>query len=187
MPHDLLRAGRRSWLLPAVVLAALLAVAAPAAAAAPGLSPAASAAVDVAARASTALDLSPYAGRVVVVDFWATTCPACRASLPWLQKLQARWGERGLTALTVNTDRVRSAAERFVAKEQLDLPVIYDSARELATAYQVRGIPHLLFFGRDGILRGKHVGFGPGLDREIEARVEALLVETADAPRDPGK
>ena len=187
MPHDLLRAGRHSWLLPAVVLAALLAVATPAAAAAPGLSPAAGAAVDVAARTSTALDFSPYAGRVVVVDFWATTCPACRASLPWLQKLQARWGERGLTALTVNTDRVRSAAEKFVAKEQLDLPVIYDPARELATAYQVRGIPHLLFFGRDGTLRGKHVGFGPGLDREIEARVEALLVETADAPRDPGK
>ena len=80
----------------------------------------------------TALDLKPYAGRVVYVDFWASWCQPCRSSFPWLNELQKKYGERGLTVLMVNEDHDRKAAEAFLAELGGDLQIVWDVENKFA-------------------------------------------------------
>ena len=127
----------------------------------------------------TALDLKPYAGRVVYVDFWASWCQPCRSSFPWLNELQKKYGERGLTVLMVNEDHDRKAAEAFLAELGGDLQIVWDVENKFALAYELQGMPSSFLIGRDGRLRTSHLGFDPKKTAEVEAEVEALLAEGA--------
>lgn len=179
-------AGIGAWLL---LTMAVVAAVVPLATAAGEPAPAATATLAPAAGATAApadataqvpiLDLAPHAGRVVYVDFWASWCAPCRMALPWLQDMQGSLGESGLTVLTVNLDRDRAAAEAFLAKYDLKLPVVWDPEGKLAAAHKLDGMPTALVFGRDGKLRDRHVGFGPGMKSELETKLRALLAEAA--------
>ncbi|MDO9694610.1 MAG: TlpA disulfide reductase family protein [Candidatus Latescibacteria bacterium] len=127
----------------------------------------------------TALDLKPYAGRVVYVDFWASWCQPCRSSFPWLNELQKKYGERGLTVLMVNEDHDRKAAETFLAELGGDLQIIWDVGNKFALAYELQAMPSSFLIGRDGRLRTSHVGFDPKQTAAVEAEIEALLAEGA--------
>ncbi len=138
----------------------------------------------LAAPAAPALDLSPYAGRVVIVDFWASWCAPCKASLPWLQTLAETYKDQGLTVLLVNVDRDRKAAEAMLAKEGISLPVTWDPDGKIAAAYRLEGMPSSYVYGRDGKLRDSHLGFDPRRTDELERGVTALLAEQPARPGD---
>jgi cytochrome c biogenesis protein CcmG/thiol:disulfide interchange protein DsbE len=138
----------------------------------------------LAASAAPPLDLSPYAGRVIYVDFWASWCAPCKASLPWLQDLQGRRRDEGLTVLLVNVDRDRKAAEAMLARQGVTLPVAWDPDGKIAQAYALEGMPSSFVYGRDGRLRDRHVGFDPRHADELERSIAALLAEPA--PRAAG-
>lgn len=127
----------------------------------------------------TALDLKPYAGRVIYVDFWASWCQPCRSSFPWLNELQKKYGERGLTVLMVNEDHERKAAEAFLAELGGDLQIVWDVEGKLAAAYGLEGMPASYLIDRSGQLRTSHIGFDPKKTAEVEAEIEALLAEGA--------
>jgi thiol-disulfide isomerase/thioredoxin len=133
----------------------------------------------------TALDLKPYAGRVVYVDFWASWCQPCRSSFPWLNELQKKYGERGLTVLMVNEDHDRKAAEAFLAELGGELQIVWDVENKFALAYELQAMPSSFLIGRDGRLRTSHVGFDPKQTAGVEAEIEALLAE--GTPGAPGK
>jgi thiol-disulfide isomerase/thioredoxin len=137
-----------------------------------------------AADTTPTLDLAAHAGEVVYVDFWASWCGPCRSAYPWLQTLHERYAEQGLTVLTVNVDRDRAAAEKFLAALKADLPVIWDPEGVLATEYELQAMPTSYVFGRDGTLRASHVGFDEKKTGEIEAEIEALLAEQPEVDVD---
>jgi thiol-disulfide isomerase/thioredoxin len=135
------------------------------------------------------LDLGPYAGRVVYVDFWASWCAPCKVSLPWLQELQSRHGDEGLTVLLVNVDRDRKAADAMLAKAGITLPITWDPDGRIAKAYGLEGMPSSFVYGRDGQLRDRHVGFDPRHADDLERSVTTLLAEPvspAAAPKEGG-
>ncbi len=133
------------------------------------------------AHGAAALDLSPYSGRVVYVDFWASWCAPCKASLPWLQTLEDQYKDQGLTILLVNVDRDRAAAEAMLEKEAITLPVTWDPDGKIAQAYALEGMPSSFVYGRDGTLRDRHLGFDPRRTDDLERSVVALLAEKAPA------
>jgi thiol-disulfide isomerase/thioredoxin len=119
-------------------------------------------------------DLAAHAGKVVLVDFWASWCKPCQVSLPWLSRLAAEHSE-DLVVLAVNLDRNLAAAERMLADIDPHVVVIHDPKGELAGRYDLAGMPTSFLYDRAGVLRATHVGFLPAEADARKAEIIALL------------
>jgi thiol-disulfide isomerase/thioredoxin len=98
-------------------------------------------------------------GRVVYVDFWASWCVPCRASFPWLAKLNERYAARGLTIVAIDLDKDRAAADAFLAKYAAPFKVAFDAPGKTAEAFGVEAMPTSFLIGRDGRVLERHAGF----------------------------
>jgi thiol-disulfide isomerase/thioredoxin len=124
------------------------------------------------------LDVRELRGQVVLVDFWATWCPPCRAAIPELRELHRRYHEHGFEIVGVSLDFQRSALERSVKENELPWPQIYfdrkgqqDAANPLARRLGVESIPYTLLIDREGkvVATGLH---GRALASAVGAVVE---------------
>jgi len=122
--------------------------------------------------------LSSYRGRVVVLNFWASWCPPCRAEMPAFERIHQELAARGLTILAVNatSQDTRQAALRFTEELGLTLPVLFDDNGSAQTSYRIRALPTTFFIDRRGIIRQVVVG-GPLAGAVIESVVNDLLAE----------
>lgn len=127
---------------------------------------------------ATALDLSPYRGKVVYLDFWASWCAPCRESFPWLGDLVHEYGAQNVVVLAVNVDHDRWRAERFLNETHANFPIIYDPQGELATAYKVVGMPSAVLIDRTGKVRFQHEGFSAKRKIGYEEQLQSLVNET---------
>jgi thiol-disulfide isomerase/thioredoxin len=121
------------------------------------------------------LDLAVYRGRVVVVDFWASWCKPCRRSIPWLNQMRAKYGDRGLVVIGVNVDQNGQDAARFLRDVPIDFDVVYDPEGALAARYDVEGMPSTYVYSRAGDLVARHIGFQSSKRPEYETLLERLL------------
>ena len=114
------------------------------------------------------------AGRVVLVEIWATWCPPCRGTLGWLGELKKRHGDRlTVVALAVESDET---AVRKLTKE-LGLPLVWAMGTpDLIRAFgDVSAVPTLLLFDREGRTAASFFGAPPSLHAEAEAKVAGLI------------
>ena len=91
-----------------------------------------------------AVKLSDLRGRPVIINFWATWCPPCRAELPYFNKAFGLYGEDVVFLMVDLTDgnrETQSGAEEFVAENGYSFPVYFDLTGEAASAYQPYSIP----------------------------------------------
>ena len=103
----------------------------------------------------TVQKLSDYVGKgkVTLVDFWASWCGPCRAEIPKLQALKAKYGDKfdvlGV-AVWDNPDDSRKAMEQL----EITWPVIIGTQQltEPTDLYGIKGIPHIIIFGPDGTI-----------------------------------
>lgn len=129
------------------------------------------------ASAADTLDIAQHRGKVVLVDFWASWCEPCRHSFPWLNEMQEKYGDR-LVIIGVNVDRERADANKFLAQVPAHFQLIYDPAGELASKYELLGMPSSYVFDTSGKLVDTHIGFRKGQRAEREAQLRNLLVPT---------
>jgi thiol-disulfide isomerase/thioredoxin len=145
--------------------------------------PAAPAAGDLAPdRVGTTLDgepvlLSSFAGKVVVVSFWATWCPYCLKELPILENIQNVGNGNLIQVIAVNTEERAVFRKALRALESFKMKLAYDPGEASAKAYGVKGIPHLLIIGRDGrivqVYRGYDESSLDGIVADLNAAVAA--------------
>ncbi|MEZ4399425.1 MAG: TlpA disulfide reductase family protein [Kofleriaceae bacterium] len=117
------------------------------------------------------IDLADLRGRVVVVEFWATWCKPCLASLPTLDAAARRWGER-VAVLAVNVDDSAKARALFRARGY-QLRLLADG-EDTSARWMANTLPHAAVVDPAGVVRA--VSSRPAA---IEAAVERLL---ASAP-----
>jgi thiol-disulfide isomerase/thioredoxin len=133
------------------------------------------------ARALPALDgqpaTLPAAGRVVVIDLFATWCGPCRQSLPLLERLRARFGDR-VTFVSVSEDSGADAAAqvaRYAQELKLSGPFLLDVDHALYDRLVVRKLPTTYIVDRHGVVRHINNGFGPGYERRLARWIEDTL------------
>ena len=127
------------------------------------------------ASASDGLDLEQHAGKVVVVDFWASWCVPCRRSFPWMNRMQAQYGDQGLVIIGVNVDRDRDSAAEFLADVPASFKIHYDNDATLAREFGVEAMPSSFVIGRDGQVIARHLGFKVKRQEEYEAVLRKAL------------
>lgn len=94
----------------------------------------------------------PYApGRAAVVEFWATWCPPCRQSIPHLNSLHERSGDRLQVIGVTNEDA--GTVEAFRKSVPMKYSVATDASGGLARHFGVRGIPHAVLVDAQGVVR----------------------------------
>jgi len=109
----------------------------------------------------TALDgrdvnLAALKGKVVMIDFWSTTCVPCVREMPDLKKLYSKYKAQGFEVIGVTLDEDKGILQRFIQKEQIPWPHYYDaqgSTNPLAQEFAIRSIPVVWLIDRQGILR----------------------------------
>jgi peroxiredoxin len=123
--------------------------------------------------------LSDQRGKVVLLDFWATWCPPCRASLPHLQEASDNdsWADRGLVVWAVNDQQSEQEVTNFLADSGFTFPALVDREGTVVSEYGVHGIPMTVIVGRDGKVWNTFVGWGDDSAHEIDAAIEKALAE----------
>ena len=101
------------------------------------------------------------AGKVTMVDFWATWCAPCRASMPRLQTLWQEYSPKGVALYSVDTDdetpNREPAVQEFLLVNRLSFPVVLDDG-SASQAFKVSNLPTLLVVGKDGRVTWRRVG-----------------------------
>jgi thiol-disulfide isomerase/thioredoxin len=116
------------------------------------------------------VDTGRYAGKVLVVTFWASWCAPCRKELPMLEGIQQAAGKDKVQVVAINIedrDVYRKLARRLGS---LNLSVNHDTGKRSSEAYGVNGIPHLVLIGRDGKVIAVHRGYS-------EASLDSIIAE----------
>jgi peroxiredoxin len=103
--------------------------------------------------------LSDLRGKVVLVNFWATWCPPCRAEMPSMEKLnQAMVGE-DFVMLAINVEEnARAVVPAFLEKSPHTFSVLYDDLGVVQKLYGVYNFPKSFVIRKDGIIDDKVIG-----------------------------
>ena len=115
------------------------------------------------------------AGKVVLVDFWASWCGPCKASFPVMADLHRRYAGRGLVILAVSVDEQKAAMDRFVKKHAAPFTVLRDATQKLAAAVNARTMPTAFLLDAEGRVRFVHSGFKEDTGKQYEKEIEELL------------
>ncbi len=105
--------------------------------------------------------LSDFLGKTVVLNFWASWCPPCRAEMPeFLEAYEQRLPQDDFVILAVDklVEDGKGAVEDFVQEFALTFPVAFDASDEVNQRYGVRGLPSTFFIDRNGVLLSKNLG-----------------------------
>lgn len=119
--------------------------------------------------------LADYAGKVVLVNFWATWCVPCREEMPSMQRLKEHLAGKPFAVLAVNLDEPESRIRKFLSQMSVDFTVLLDPGKTAAGAWNARILPASFVIGPDGRIRYGAVGeLDWGHDRVVSRVVELL-------------
>ena len=108
-----------------------------------------------------------------LVSFWATWCHPCQDELKFLQRLYQQYSDSGLAFYAVSVDgaRDRGRVKAAVKGRGITLPVLLDPEQEVQKAFGLSEVPGLFIISTKGEIIYRHLGYKPGDEAEIRARV----------------
>lgn len=100
------------------------------------------------------ISLATFRGKPVLVNFWATWCPPCRAEMPAIQRAYTEYAPQGLIVLGVNSTAQDNPLDiaPFITEYGLTFPILLDETGEVARKYELASLPSTFFVGRDGVI-----------------------------------
>lgn len=120
------------------------------------------------------VSLEELRGKVVMVDFWASWCPPCRAEAPALVRVYEQYRGRGVEFVGVAIWDSEGEVAKFVQRYGISYPVVLDKKGTMAVDYGVTGVPEKYFIDQAGQLVRKFVG--PVTEGKVSELLEQLLL-----------
>jgi len=121
-------------------------------------------------------NLAEHKGKdIVVLDFWATWCPPCRASLPIMVEITDKYKSKGVVFYGINGGDDAETVKAFLAKTGLNFPVAMDLMTDVSYNYGARLIPMSVIIGKDGIIQAAHLGLTPDFPQRIAKELDTLV------------
>jgi len=120
--------------------------------------------------------LPDMAGKVVLVDFFASWCGPCKASFPAMEELRKKYADKGLVIVAVNLDQKKEDMEEFLKKYHVDFPIVRDAANKLVSQVKIATMPSSFLVDKDGKVRAVHKGFrGEETKKKYAEEIDGLL------------
>jgi thiol-disulfide isomerase/thioredoxin len=120
--------------------------------------------------------LSDYRGKVVLINFWATWCPPCRAEMPDLIRLQREHGKEGLQIIGVTYPPEQKArVRRFARSLKVNYPIVLGTREIKARFSPEETLPLTVVINRDGKI--SEIISGILLRQEFDEKVKPLLAQ----------
>lgn len=106
------------------------------------------------------LSLKDFAGKVVMVNFWATWCGPCVEEMPSLNRLVNRFAAQGLAVVAISQDRggLNTVQPFFIQQQLTALPLYLDKTTQSGAAFKLRGLPTTVILSREGKELGRIEG-----------------------------
>jgi peroxiredoxin len=123
------------------------------------------------------IKLSDYNNNVVLLEFWATWCPPCKASIPELTEINAKYKTRGFTVIGVSVDNMQDLPEHlteFSRSYHINYPVLLGD-EDVAVKYNIKSIPVMYLIDKQGKIVNTYSGFSDNLGNEISAQIEKII------------
>ncbi len=123
------------------------------------------------------ISFSEFKGKPVVVNFWASWCPPCKAEMPDFEKMYQEYSKKGVSFVMINmTDGSRetvATAQKFLQESRYTFPAYFDVKQSAAGVYGVSAIPDSVFIDKSGTIVNAYAGM---IDANtMKANLEAIL------------
>jgi thiol-disulfide isomerase/thioredoxin len=123
------------------------------------------------------LDIGAYKGKVLLIDFWATWCPPCKKSMPFLNGLRNEHLKDGFEIIAINVDENSEEAKQFLGNNPVDYVMAFDPKGDCPAKFDVKAMPSSYLVDKTGKIRKVHLGFRDEDQAMIREQVSALLAE----------
>jgi len=102
--------------------------------------------------------LADYRGKVLIVNFWATWCPPCRAEMPSMERAWAEVKNEGIAMLAINVGEDEDTVFQFTASYPVTFPMLLDLDSSVVQAWPVKGLPTTFVVDPEGRLAYRAIG-----------------------------
>ena len=129
--------------------------------------------------AGDSVSLAGQRGKVVLLNVWATWCHPCRAEIPELREIHAKYKDRGFEVLgvSIDADGSEESLAEFMSEFEMAYPVWLDPGERVSARFRTVGVPETFLIDKAGVLRWRKIGpIQPGdsaLTNAIERALEA--------------
>lgn len=127
--------------------------------------------------ATSTFSLSSLRGKVVYLDFWASWCPPCMVSLPWMNDLHKKFPADHFQIVAINVDEQDKEAERVIKKLKPEFMILRDPKGAIPSLYRIATMPTSFIIRKDGTIAKIHSGFRSSDKEEIEKEIAQLIKE----------
>lgn len=129
------------------------------------------------------VSLDSLAGKVVLIDFWATWCGPCREALPKIREIAQKFSGEPLVVMSISLDNDEGKWKDFVAKNNMTWLQYRDGGFEgsISRLFGVESIPHTFTIDADGVLQEEHVGS----DADFQGKIKKLCARARQMQEAP--
>lgn len=123
-------------------------------------------------------NVNEYAGKLVILNFWATWCPPCKAEMPSMEKLYKKYKDEGLEILAVSVDKAGSSiVKQFQKDNDYTFPMFHDSRKEASKKFRISSIPTTYIIDKKGKIVDTIRGSINWMRKDVISNIEKLLAE----------
>jgi thiol-disulfide isomerase/thioredoxin len=125
------------------------------------------------------IKLSDYAGKVVLIDFWASWCPPCREEMPELIKFYKKHNDPQFQLIAINIDNNTENMNHFLEKlfPKPSFPIVVDNNQKIPSLFDIEAMPTTIFIDKKGKVRFRHDGFKDSYVDDFNSELTQLLKE----------